>query len=116
MNRRGFLAHIAALAPVVAIAPELAEALAPKRRIFLPPAGGWPKVITFPYPPENRGRIVSGGTPPYTILGGHDVVIISDCSGVAQPPVLLKSQEDINAFFGSEESAARAAEYFRSES
>lgn len=42
MNRRGFLGLLAAT-PVIAIAPELLELLAPKRTIFLPPRGGWPR-------------------------------------------------------------------------
>lgn len=41
MNRRGFMGLLAA-APIAAVlAPDLAELLAPKRTIFLPPRGGW---------------------------------------------------------------------------
>jgi len=42
MNRRGFLKHALAAIPAIAVAPAVAEALAPKRTIVLPPAGGWP--------------------------------------------------------------------------
>lgn len=40
MNRRGFFGLLAASA-AVAVTAELAELLAPKRTIFLPPVGGW---------------------------------------------------------------------------
>lgn len=42
MNRRGFLRALGTAATVGVVAPAaLAELLAPKRTIFLPPRGGW---------------------------------------------------------------------------
>jgi hypothetical protein len=44
MNRRGFfglLAGAAAGAAAIAVSPDLAELLTPRRTIFLPPVGGW---------------------------------------------------------------------------
>lgn len=41
MNRRGFLGLLAAAPAAVVLAPDLAEMLAPRRTIFLPPRGGW---------------------------------------------------------------------------
>lgn len=46
LTRRSFLGLLAA-GTAIAVAPELAALLAPKRTIFLPPVGGWIKPYEF---------------------------------------------------------------------
>jgi len=45
-TRRAFLKALGAGVSLVAVSAELAEALSPKRTIFLPPQAGWPEINT----------------------------------------------------------------------
>jgi hypothetical protein len=80
MNRRWFLARVAALGPLIVITPELVEALTPKRVISLPP---WCKAGPTPpaYDPRFRPQYFAmeraagpghgmGGEPKPLLVGG----------------------------------------------
>lgn len=82
MNRRGFLTGLMSSVPAIAVGAELAELLAPRRTIFLPPLGGWPLTLRGGWRWEVSDdwypiRIVAGG-PQLTHWGPKTVQIYGE--------------------------------------
>lgn len=70
MNRRGFLQSFAAVPVAAALAPELLEALLPRKTIMLPARGGWPHSV-YTYRAFGLAPIKQEGAAIAYDLGAH---------------------------------------------
>lgn len=79
MNRRGFLQGLVGAAAIAAT-PALAEALLPKRTVFLPPKGGWPQYgVPKLYPYYHRSYTLDFKVvDEYAPIGEHYALLLAE--------------------------------------